>query len=181
MKLFVLIIFLFVGNLYFCFAQSYDLNKDGVVNSSDVVLLYNHIFNGTEKELSKDDFVGTWKIVFNEYTRYENDILTDYEKENVEEENNFYVVRADNKVLFLEYSGDSNSWHEDGTFIYSIYNGNFYLLGGDFKSFKILSRQDDKMVIESSFEEDKSYTVVLKKNVDTLVRVSKDTNLIPYQ
>lgn len=179
MKSFICGIIVFFMNISFSFGQNFDLNKDGSVNSSDVVLLYNYILNGEEKELTQDDIVGTWKIVFNEYSRYENGVLTETEKENVEEDNNFYIVQTDNKVFFLE-SSDDNAWHEDGMLIYSIYNGQIFLLGGDFKSFRILSLEADKMIVEYTFEEEKGTVLVLKKNIDTLQRVSKRTDLIPF-
>lgn len=163
------------------YAQSYDLNKDGKVNSSDVVALYNYIESGSASELTKDDLVGTWKVMYQEYSRWENDVLVEEEKGNVEEENNYYVVYADNKASFMEYSDDIGMWHEDGTIVYSLYNGNFYPLGGDFKSFKLLEVDGDQMQIEVVYEEDKVTTIVRQRMLQKLVRVSKETNILPLR
>lgn len=98
----ILMFFLVLScGLSMLYAQSYDLNKDGKVNSSDVVALYNYIESGSVSELTKDDIVGTWKIMYEEYSRWENDVLVEEEKGNVEEENNYYVVYADNKASFM--------------------------------------------------------------------------------
>ena len=70
-------------------------------------------------------------------------------------------------------------WDEDGILVYSLYNGNFYPLGGDFKSFKLLEVGGDQMQIEAVFEEDKGTTLVRKRMLEKLVRVSKETNILP--
>ena len=179
MKRILMFFLIFCVGCSMSYAQSYDLNKDGKVNSSDVVALYNYIESGSASELTKDDIVGTWKIMYGEYSRWENDVLVEEEKGNVEEVNNYYVVYADNKVSFMEYSDDIGMWGEDGILVYSLYNGNFYPLGGDFKSFKLLEVGGDQMQIEAVFEEDKGTTLVRQRMLEKLVRVSKETNILP--
>ena len=151
----------------------------GSLSQGQVVALYNYIESGSVSELTKDDIVGTWKIMYGEYSRWENDVLVEEEKGNVEEVNNYYVVYADNKVSFMEYSDDIGMWDEDGILVYSLYNGNFYPLGGDFKSFKLLAVGGDQMQIEAVFEADKGTTIVRKRVLEKLVRVSKETNILP--
>ncbi len=91
MKRILMFFLILLCGLSMSYAQSYDLNKDGKVNSSDVVALYNYIESGSASELTKDDIVGTWKIMYEEYSRWENDVLVEEKKGNVEEENNYYV------------------------------------------------------------------------------------------
>ena len=64
MKRILMFFLIFLCGLSMSYAQSYDLNKDGKVNSSDVVALYNYIESGSASELTKDDIVGTWKIMY---------------------------------------------------------------------------------------------------------------------
>ena len=161
-------------------AQSFDLNNDGAVNSGDVVALYNHIIRGGESVLAKDDVVGTWRVVYGEYVRLEDDKVVSEEKGSVEDENNFYIIYSNNKLCFLEYSDYSETWHEDGSFIYTIYNGEFNMIG-NLRNFKLEKLDNDQVRISYSFDEDKGSYVVTKKNTETLKRISKATNLIPYR
>ena len=127
----ILMFFLVLScGLSMSYAQSYDLNKDGKVNSSDVVALYNYIESGSASELTKDDIVGTWKIMYGEYSRWENDVLVEEEKGNVEEDNNYYVVYADNKVSFMEYSDDIGLWGNYSAILFSLSPSCHYLIDG---------------------------------------------------
>lgn len=163
------------------FAQNnYDLNKDGEVNSFDVVLLYNYIAYGTSTGITKDDLVGTWKVVYGEYTRLEDGTVVEEEKGNVEAENNCYVIYSDNKACFMEYSDGENRWHEDGTMVYTLYNGKVNVLGA-FDYFKLSFPNPDEMVFDYAFTEDKAGVVVVKKNIEKMVRISKETDVLPLR
>lgn len=125
--------------------------------------------------LNANDLVGTWLITNDKHEDEATDNVID---ENVESEKNYYVIFSD-KLGFIEYSNESNSWHLDSGeyYKYAIKDGKFSM------PYSYLMEYDgaNKAKVFVVYVDEKGSNIDTKPHIYTLQRVSRNTDYITYR
>lgn len=121
----------------------------------------------------KEDVVGTW-LISHEKSLVDSKDGKEKTNENVEAEQNYYVIFPDNRLGFIEYSSLSGKWHLDGhEYIpYSYSDGKMSFTYG-----RIIDINKNSVRIYQEYVNDHGDTEII---IYTLRRVSTATDYIQY-
>ena len=131
--------------------------------------------NGGSSAGDLQKYVGTWEIVYSSGYRAENGEIVRQWDEDVSNEHNRIMFKADGTWAFYEYSSSRGAWHEDGKGTYYMRDGQIAVTG-DIQNFKLISLSTNEMVIEYEFSEDKGSVYVKKHYCDTLRRITTSSS-----
>ena len=131
--------------------------------------------NGGSSSGNLQKYVGTWEIVYSSGYRAENGEIVKQWDEDVSNEHNRIMFKADGTWAFYEYSSSRGAWHEDGKGTYYM-SGDQIVVTGAMENFKIISLSSNEMVIEYEFSEDKGSVYVKKHYCDTLRRITPSSS-----